>query len=108
MVATSDSTDVVGRTAVSATALRSAARAVAANALMVSAGEVSCRLSDDRGRLVVELELPAHLPLVGLASRLDAARVAVRDRFAEISGAELAAVRLRISAWRPAPDRRVT
>ncbi|MGY6497514.1 MAG: hypothetical protein ACXIUP_04735 [Microcella sp.] len=108
MVDASAPADVVGRTAISATALRSAARAVAATALHVARGDVTCRLSDDGGRLVVELELPAHLSLMGLASRLDAARVAVRDRFATISGADIAAVRLRISAWQPAPERRVT
>lgn len=101
-------TPAPGRTVIAPRALQSAARAAAAPLLGVDANDVNCRLSDSDGRLVVELDLPASLPLTGLASRLDAARQAVREHFAALSGAELAAVRLRITHWTPAPERRVT
>lgn len=97
-----------GRTVIAPRALRAVASAAAAQHFGVEANHVTCRLADQQGRLVVELELPARLPLTGLASRLDGARQAVRDSVAAISNAEIAAVRVRITHWNPTPERRVT
>jgi hypothetical protein len=95
-----------GRTKITSRAVRRVVSAVTADALNVSASDVSVELSDDAGSLRVVAETPVHVSPLGesgrrptgtLLDRLTAAQTAIRQRCLELTGSTIGRVDLRIT-----------
>ena len=100
-----------GRTTISARAVRRVVSAVTADALGVSASEVSVALSDERGVLRVEARTPIHVDPLGatgsesagrqtstLLDRVVEAQNSIRTRCLQLTGSTIGRVDVRITA----------
>lgn len=98
---------VHGRTTIASRAVRTVVSAVTAEALEVSARNVSVELHDDEGRLVVVARTAIRVTPLGVApagsggtllERLSAAQTTIRERVLRITGSTIARVDLRITS----------
>ncbi|WP_370544361.1 hypothetical protein [Frondihabitans sp. VKM Ac-2883] len=95
-----------GRTKITSRAVRRVVSAVTADALSVSASDVSVELTDDNGSLTVIAKTPIHISHLGvvgrrsngtLLERLTAAQTTIRNRCLELTGSSVGRVDLRIT-----------
>lgn len=95
-----------GRTKIASRAVRRVVSAVTADALNVSASDVSVELTDDDGSLAVLAKTPIHVSPLGevgrrssgtLLERLTAAQTTIRDRCLQLTGSSIGRVELRIT-----------
>ncbi|GAA4266249.1 hypothetical protein [Frondihabitans peucedani] len=97
---------VHGRTQISSRAVRRIVSAVTADALSVSASDVSVELADDDGSLGVRARTPIHIRPLGdvgrrstgtLIERLTAAQTSIRERCLELTGSSIGRVDLQVT-----------
>lgn len=95
-----------GRTKIASRAVRRVVSAVTADALSVSASDVSVELADDDGSLTVIAKTPIHVRPLGdvgrrsggtLLERLTAAQTTIRERSLQLTGSTIGRVDLRIT-----------
>jgi hypothetical protein len=95
-----------GRTRIASRAVRRIVSAVTADALSVSASDVSVELGDDHGLLAVTARTPINVRPLGdvgrrssgtLLERLEKAQASIRDRCLELTGSTIGRVDLRIT-----------
>jgi len=105
VTAVADGARVAGRNAVSTRALEKTVRAIAAHRLGVKADAVSVKLTDDSGLLAVAITGPLRMqPLRsehrgdGIMTRIQAARVAIRDDVTTIADSRVGLVDVTISS----------
>ncbi|AMM22208.1 hypothetical protein AX769_03410 [Frondihabitans sp. PAMC 28766] len=95
-----------GRTKIAPRAVRRVVSAVTADALSVSASDVSVELADVDGSLTVIAKTPIHVTPLGevarrsrgtLLERLTAAQTTIRERCLQLTGSTIGQVDLRIT-----------
>lgn len=95
-----------GRTRITSRAVRRIVSAVTADALSVSASDVSVELADTDGSLTVMAKTPIHVSPLGdvgrrsegsLLERLTAAQTTIRDRCLQLTGSTIGQLDLRIT-----------
>lgn len=89
---------VPGRVSISSRAYEQLLRAIAAEALSVPRRDGTVRVSDDGGRLVVDVTGAVRGDGVPVLQRIGEARETVARRAAALTGAEVARVRFHITS----------
>jgi len=106
-----------GRTVISSRAVGRVVSAVTADALRVTASDVSVDLSDDQSRLAVTARSPIHVSPLGdigrrstgtLLERLTKAQESIRERSSTLTGSTIGRVDLRITGVDLVERRRVS
>ncbi|MBF4551150.1 hypothetical protein [Pseudoclavibacter sp. VKM Ac-2888] len=112
-----------GTTRLTAKALTRVASAVAGDALGVDAGNVNVDLDDHNGNLALRISTPIRVPSLSrirsqdaaiersggaILDRVEAAKVAIRDRFQTLTDSRVDRVMLRITGLDIRPEERVT
>lgn len=118
---TADTDRFHGRNRIASKAIRAVVSAVTATELGTTAKSVGVELDDDDGALAVTVSAPVKVPsLVAIANsrtgnaptasvieRAGDARATIRNRVHELTGSEIAAVNVRLTAARIERDERV-